>query len=287
MGNFDSRYHNTTTNPPQPVPPNAILIDQALSWQKCHWSCQGAETPHWSYHPPNDLLIQNGLTVDQLQHEIQTLNKKAEQYVINADNYDNLGINIQYHWFGLLSLALVAFGLLILAILAFDESDGNSYGGWILFWIAVIVASIIFRYVRKQHLRIWHECLTEIQGYINNDVIPRYQEIGILWTIRSRSLRHGDGRWMFNVKYNDFCIQSNNTAAVQEEVQQVQQEHVIYVDQNGVQAQQPYVYVYQEPNQPQQQVEYPAQHAQIQQQVPSAPPPYQPVQKENSPYTLQ
>eukprot|EP01083_Nonionella_stella_P058672 153660_1 len=253
-----------------PAPVNSTVITQELSWGQCYWSCQGPRIPRWLSTPPGQLLIQGGLSRQAMEQEINAINAKAVGYVNQL--HDNS------HYLGYFSVVLIIAGAMATFIISTTSDFGFSPSfGFIGLWVGIIIALIINYCVQNRHKTIWNECLNHVTSYINSEVNSRYQSIGFVWSIRSRSVMHGGGKNRYYMTYNDICV---SPPTQQQVIIQQQQPAVIYVDQNGnrIQPQQQVIVVNQNGVPIQNQVQMQPQtgeSAPLQPQVASAPPAYE------------
>eukprot|EP01083_Nonionella_stella_P058671 153657_1 len=251
-----------TTQPITPAPLNSTVIQQELSWEGCYLSCNGPKIPRWLRQPPGQLLIQCGLSAQQMEQEIDAINAKAVEYVNQLhDNTHKCGYGAVVFAISLL-IAGIIVGLIINMIFVLIPAV----------WLAVVVAMVINSCAARRHKTIWNECLNHIRSYVQNEVAHRYHSMGLAWSIRSRNVMHGSGKNRFYMTYHDICI---TPPTVQ------QQPVVIYVDQNGnrIQPQQQVIVVNQNgvpvQNQAQMQPQTGSVPLQVQPQGEAAPPAYE------------
>eukprot|EP01083_Nonionella_stella_P078129 213623_1 len=184
----------------------------------CSGPCDPPQIPRWhDGQSPNQELIQRGLSADALRQEIESMNTKAIEYINNEHNTSHQ----QCYVFGVIIIVAILAGI-VLAI--------ASNVAWIALPIVVLfmsglVAKCLIFAIKRRHRHTWNNCLNAIAYYIQNEVNPRYQSIGIAWSMTAR-----DDIYAYYDTYKDIHI--TPLAPVQQTIA-IQQPNIVYVDQNG------------------------------------------------------
>eukprot|EP01083_Nonionella_stella_P019704 54712_1 len=184
--------------PINPAPVNSTVIQQEESWVPSLCSfCQGPQIPRWPSTPPGKLLIQSGLSAQAMQQEIDAINAKAVGYVEQLHDTS--------HYLNYFAILLMIAGGLVGYIIGV----GASYRGLFAFLgisVGVFFSLLMTMCIRSRHITIWNQCLNHVTNYIQSEVSPRYQSIGLAWTIRQRTVTCSSGKDRYYMTYNDICV---------------------------------------------------------------------------------
>eukprot|EP01083_Nonionella_stella_P019703 54711_1 len=208
------------------APDGSTIIRQKKSWTWFQWyfSCHGPQIPRWFPQPPSQRLIQCGLSAQAMQQEIDSINATAVAYVNERRD--------KFHCYSYFAVVFIAAAAVLSLFFATNMAANIGDILAALFMIGGILAYAVNWCAWYRIQKLWDKCLNHIEIYIHNEVRPRYQTYGIVWSICSRRELIAGGRHKRGIRhyirYNDICV--TPCAAP---MQVMQQPPVIYVDQHG------------------------------------------------------
>eukprot|EP01084_Bolivina_argentea_P214561 364247_1 len=199
-------------------PYTSIIIKQNMAWANCACphGCRKPVIPSWT---EKQTIAQKwwydaGLTQETLNQEIEAINKRASEFMVNQ-NWKNKGYIVGYICY-VLSLVISMSAIITIILLGHDPMS-------CIYVLVFIMLSIMFinLAVCEWHKYLWNICLKDIENNIVSDLNARYSEYKFVWSVHSRMVQHGidnprgKGSHAYKRKYVDItCVGADDIAEI-------------------------------------------------------------------------